>query len=220
MPEQLEQSRSPTRWRWTLLNRTSVIGLTGILLFLIFALTVPRFFSSENLLNMLRETALLGILASGMTFVFVVGEIDISVGSVFGFLTVIMGILVGRHGWNPWLAMLIVVPLGALTGANTGLIVTRIGIPSFVVTLAELVAYRSAALLVSGERPSVTNQAGSFYLLSGGYIGGNFPWLVIWMFGIVLLTSILLTKTKFGYHVFATGGDGQASASREFPCKE
>jgi ribose transport system permease protein len=217
MPEQLEQIRSPFRWRWTLLNRTSVIGLTGILLFLIFALTVPRFFSSENLLNMLRETALLGILASGMTFVFVVVEIDISVGSVFGFLTVIMGILVGRHGWNPWFAMLIVVPLGALTGANTGFIVTRIGIPSFVVTLAELVAYRSAALLASGERPSVTDKAGSFYVLSGGYLGGIFPWLVIWMFVIVLLGSILLTKTKFGYHVFATGGDGQASASRGIP---
>src|SRR6266850_1362815 len=155
------------RWRRVLLNRTYVITLTGMVVFLIFSFSVDRFLTIENLLNMLRQVALLGVLSVGMTFLFVVGEIDIAVGSIYGFLTVIMGILVGRHGWNPWLGMLAVVLLGAVVGANTGLIVTRIGIPSFVVTLAELVAYRSAALLASGERPSVTEGIGSFYSASG-----------------------------------------------------
>src|SRR6266850_255287 len=159
--------RWSNRLRRILMNRTYVITLVGILIFVAFSIAVDRFLTAENLLNMLRQVSLVGILRVGMTFLFVVGEIDISIGSIYGFLTVIMGILVGRRGWNPWLGMLAVVLLGAVVGANTGLIVTRIGIPSFVVTLAELVAYRSAALLASGERPSVTEGIGSFYSASG-----------------------------------------------------
>jgi ribose transport system permease protein len=199
------------RWRRAFLNRTYVITLTGIVVFIIFSVSVDRFLTVENLLNMLRQVALLGILSVGMTFLFVVGEIDISVGSIYGFLTVIMGILVDRHGWNPWLSMLAVVLLGAIIGANTGLIVTRIGIPSFVVTLAELVAYRSAALLVSGERPSIADGVGSFYIASGGYLAGTLPWLIVWMVVIVVLGSLVLARTTFGYHVFATGGDSDAA---------
>src|SRR4051794_22007813 len=86
------------RWRRAMLNRTYVITVTGIVVFVIFSFSIDRFFTLENLLNMLRQVALLGILSVGMTFLFVVGEIDISVGSIYGFLTVIIGILVGRHG--------------------------------------------------------------------------------------------------------------------------
>jgi ribose transport system permease protein len=201
------------RWHRLLLNRTYVTTMTGVFVFALFSFAADRFLTAENLLNMLRQMALLGILSVGMTFLFVVGEIDISIGSVYGFLTVLMGILVGRRGWNPWLGMLTVVVSGALIGANTGLIVTRIGIPSFVVTLAELVAYRSAALLVSGERPSVAEAAGSFYVASGGYLGGTLPWLIVWMAVIVVLGSVVLARTKFGYHVFATGGNSEAARS-------
>jgi ribose transport system permease protein len=197
--------------RRVLLNRTFVITLTGITIFAIFSLSVDRFFTVENLLNTLRQIAILGILAVGMTLLFVVGEIDIAIGSIYGFLTVVMGILVGRRGWNPWAGMLAVVALGGLIGANTGLIVTKIGIPSFVVTLAEMVAYRSASLLASGERPSEVEGSGFFYAASGGYIGGAFPWLIVWMMVIVIAGAVILTRTKFGYHVFATGGDQEAA---------
>jgi ribose transport system permease protein len=203
--------RGADGWRRVLLNRTYVITITGIFVFALFSFAVERFLTAENLLNTLRQMAVLGILSVGMTFLFVVGEIDISIGSIYGFLTVIMGILVGRRGWNPWLGMLTVVGLGALIGANTGLIVTKIGIPSFVVTLAELVAYRSAALLASGERPSVAEGVGSFYVASGGYLGSMVPWLIVWMAVILVLGGLVLAKTKFGYHVFATGGDSEAA---------
>jgi len=199
--------------RRALHNRTYVISLTGIVIFTIFSFSVDRFLTAENLLNMLRQIALLGILTVGMTFLFVVGEIDISIGSVYGFLTVVMGILVSRRGMNPWLALGAVTLLGAIIGANTGLISTKIGIPSFIVTLAELVAYRSAALLVSGERPSIAEGTGSFYTASGGYLAGTVPWLIGWMLVIVVLGSILLRRTRFGYHVYATGGDRDAARS-------
>lgn len=193
--------------------------LTAAILFLAFAVTVPHFVSADNLINMLRETAILGILATGMTLIFIAGEIDISVGSVYGFLNVIMGVLVARLGWNAWFAAALVVLLGAAKGIGTGTIVTWAGIPSFVVTLAELVAYRSAALLISGEQPSVTDKPGSFYFASGGYLGGSFPCLVIWMLGIAIAGGLVLAKTKFGAHVYATGGDRLASASWGIPVR-
>lgn len=201
----------------TLSSRSSVTILTAAALFLTFALVVPRFASGENLLNMLRETAVLGILSTGMTLIFVAGEIDISVGSVYGLLNVVMGVLVVRLGWSPWPAAVLVVLLGALKGVVSGVIVTQVRIPSFVVTLAELVAYRSAALLVSGEQPSATDQAGSFYSASGGYLGGSFPCLVIWILVVAVAGGVILAKTKFGAHVYASGGDRQSSASSGIP---
>jgi len=166
---------------------------------------------------MLRETAILGILATGMTLIFVAGEIDISVGSVYGLLNVVMGILVVRLGWNAWFAAAVVVLLGAAKGTATGAIVTRMGVPSFLVTLAELVAYRSSALLISGEQPFVADQPNSFYSATGGYLGGSFPCLAVWMLGIAAVGGFVLAKSKFGAHIYATGGDRQASASWGIP---
>jgi ribose transport system permease protein len=206
-------------WPRFIANRTVIVALMGVAIFVLFSVAVPRFLTASNLLNMLREVALLGIFASAMTFLFVAGEIDISIGSVYGFLTVVMGILVARHGWNPWLAMALVVALGAAIGANTGCIVTRIGIPAFIVTLAELVAFRSAALLVSGEQPSVADGLGGFYRLAGGSLPGRFPALVAWMLLVVILSAIVLARTKFGFHVYATGGDSIAAANWAIPVR-
>jgi ribose transport system permease protein len=211
------QAPVATAWLRLVQNRTSVVGLVALALFALFSVTVPRFLTQENVFNMLREVALLGIFSSAMTFLFVAGEIDISIGSIYGFLTVVMGILAGRHGWNPWLAMLAVIPLGALIGVNTGCIVTRIGIPAFIVTLAELVGFRSATLLISGEQPSVADGAGSFYGATGGYIGAHFPALVLWTLAVVAISALVLAKTRFGYHVYATGGDSTAAASWGIP---
>jgi ribose transport system permease protein len=198
-------------------NRTLVILLTAAALFLTFAATAPRFLRVESLINMLRETAILGMLATGMTLIFVAGEIDISVGSVYGLLNVVMGVLVVKLGWNAWIAAVAVVLLGAAKGTATGAIVTRMRVPSFVVTLAELVAYRSAALLISGEQPFVADRPSSFYAAAGGYLGGRFPCLAVWMLGTAALGGLALAKTKFGAHIYATGGDRQASARWGIP---
>ncbi len=77
----------------------------ALLVFAFFALTTDTFLTEFNLINILRNAALIGIVAVGMTYLLIAGEIDLSVGSVFGFLTVIMGLLVVVLGINPWLAM-------------------------------------------------------------------------------------------------------------------
>ncbi len=197
--------------RLVLRSRGTVITLVALVLFAVFSLTTSTFLTSDNLFNILRNISFIGIVATGMTFLLVAGEIDLSVGSVFGFLTVVMGVLVARLGISPWPALLLVIALGALVGLVNGLISTRLAIPSFVVTLAGFTAYRSAALLVSGPQPSAVEGAGLFYQVTGGDIGAGLPWLVVWMAVVMLIGGVILATTKFGYHVYATGGSLEAA---------
>jgi ribose transport system permease protein len=193
--------------------RTHGIAMVGLLLFAGFAIRVDRFLTFDNLLNMVRQVSLIAILSVGMTWLFVAGELDLSVGSVFGFLTVIMGILVTRFGMNPWLGSAAVVSLGCAIGALHGWIVTRLQIPAFIVTLAGLTAWRSGALLASGEQPSVTGAHGRFYEVTGGYIGGVVPWLIVWMLVVVTAGGVLLAHSRLGAHAYATGGNPDAARS-------
>ena len=100
-----------------------------------------------------------------MTFLLIVGEIDLSVGSVLGFLVIVFGVLATRWSLDPWLAAALVILFGIATGVLTALIRILLNIPSFIVTLAMLTAYRSLALIVSDERP-MSMQPGRHLLLA------------------------------------------------------
>jgi ribose transport system permease protein len=204
-------SVAPTLWQRLWGNPNAAITLVAIAVFAFFSLTTGTFLTEFNLINILRNAALIGIVAVGMTYLLIGGEIDLSVGSVFGFLTVIMGLLVVVLELSPWLAMVLVIALGAVTGTINGLIVTRIGIPSFIVTLAMLVAYRSAALIASGEAPLTTRGRTPFYELTGGELFGLVPWHVVWMLVIMAVGGLILARTRFGYHLYATGGNLEAA---------
>lgn len=206
-----QQDRQRAFLRILLSSRNLVITLVAVLLFTYFSLASDRFLTADNLLNILRNLSYVGIVAVGMTFLFIAGELDLSVGSVFGFLTVLMGALVARNGFDPWIAMLAVIVAGGFIGAMNGWITTRLNIPSFIVTLGALTAFRSLALILSGESPSTTEGVGLFYDVTGGYIGGVVPWLVVWMAVVMVIGGIVLAYTKFGYHVYATGGNRDAA---------
>jgi ribose/xylose/arabinose/galactoside ABC-type transport system permease subunit len=109
-----------------------------------------------------------------------------------------------------------VVALGLLIGVVNGTIVTRFGIPSFIVTLAMLTAYRSAALIISNQKPSTTPGQGLFYTITGGSIG-PVPWLIPWLLVVGLIGGVVLSTTKFGYHVYATGGSLEAARNSGIP---
>jgi ribose transport system permease protein len=204
-------SAPATFWQRLSGNPNVAITLVALIVFAFFSVTTSTFLTEFNLINILRNAALIGILAVGMTYLLIAGEIDLSVGSVFGFLTVIMGLLVVVLELNPWLAMMLVIALGAVTGTINGLIRTRIGIPSFIVTLAMLVAYRSGALIASGERPLTTRGRTPFYEFTGGELFGVVPWHVVWMLAIMAIGGLVLARTRFGYHLYATGGNLEAA---------
>lgn len=195
--------------RW-LTSREAVITWIGVAGFILCAFSVDRFLTIDNLLNLSRQIALIGIVSVGMTFLLVAGEIDISVGSVYGALNVVMGVLVVRHGFNPWVGLALVMAIGLAIGAFNGIAVTQVRVPSFIVTLAAMTAYRSAALLLSGEQPSVTDGAGSFYDVTGGYVG-RIPCLIVWMAAVMLVGGGILSQTRLGWHVYSAGGNELAA---------
>lgn len=199
-----------SRLRRLIAKRDIAIGLVGVLLFIVFSVSTETFLTAFNLTNMVRNVSLIGIVAVGMTFVLIAGEIDLSVGSVLGFLVIVFGVAVTRWMLDPWFAAALVILFGIGTGVLSGLIRVLLNIPSFIVTLAMLTAYRSLALIVSDERPMSVSGEGTFFWLTGGSVFG-IPWLIVWMIAVMAVGAVVLQYTRFGYHVYATGGNLNAA---------
>jgi D-xylose transport system permease protein len=113
------------------------------------------FLKPQNLTNLSLQIAAVGTVSIGITLVLFLGEIDLSVGSVAGLCAAIMTVLSVKHGWSPLVAIAVAVVAGGLIGMFQGLVVTFFGIPSFVVTLAGLIAWQGAQLKVLGETGTV-----------------------------------------------------------------
>ncbi len=152
-----------------------VIGLAVI--WIIFQSQNDRFLSALNLTNLMLQITATGLISIGVVYVLLLGEIDLSVGAVSGLAAAIMAVLNSQHGWNPYLA----IGAGILTGTTIGLIqgflFTRFLIPSFVVTLAGLLAWQGALLQVLGStgsinitNPKITGLANIFYSDTVGWI--------------------------------------------------
>jgi ribose transport system permease protein len=199
-----------SRLRRFLAKRDIAVAAAGVLLIVLLSVTTDTFLTEFNLTNMVRNVSLIGIVAVGMTFLLIVGEVDLSVGSVLGFLVIVLGVLVDRWSLGPWSAAPLVILIGIGTGVLNALIRIVLNIPSFIVTLAMLTAYRSAALIVSDQRPISVSGEGTFFWVTGGSILG-IPWLIIWMLVVMAGGAIVLRSTRYGFHAYATGGNLEAA---------
>ena len=202
------------------MREISVLGAT-VLLFVALSLATPLFPTPENLLLVARQISILAIIAIGVTFLFIAQEIDLSIGSIYGFLVVTLSVLIGKWGWYPWLAMLAIIVLGTLIGFVNGSLVTRFNIPSFIVTLGMLSVLRGAALLLSGGWPTIIKlpPEHSFLNITAGRAWHFVPTQVFWMAGLIIIAAFVLAKTQFGAHVYATGGNEEAAILTGIPTK-
>jgi ribose transport system permease protein len=172
----------------------------------------PDFFpTSSNLGNILREMSQLGIIAIGVSFVIVNGDLDLSVGSVFGFASLTVAQLVYFSNWSPWPAALVALGVGVVFGLVNGTLVTRLRLPAFIVTLAMMFIARGLTLAVSAsQRFSLTSNDLGFYALGQpGVLGINNQ-----VFVLILVLGVLGTvmwRTPFGYRVYASGGNRNAA---------
>ncbi|GIJ46492.1 ABC transporter permease [Virgisporangium aliadipatigenens] len=124
-------------------------GLAAIAV--VFGVLNEHFLSAENLTNLALQMAATGTISLGLVLVILLGEIDLSAGSVSGLCAVVMTILYVRHGWNPAAAVAVALAVAALIGALHGFMFTRLGIPSFVVTLAGLIGWQGLMLYLLGR---------------------------------------------------------------------
>ena len=130
-----------------------VIGL--VVIWAVFQSQNNAFLSSRNLVNLTQQSAATGTIALGIVLVLLLGEIDLSVGSISGLSAAILAVGFVNHGWALPLAIVVSLLAGALVGALYGLLYTRFGVPSFVITLAGLLGFLGLQLKVLGEEGSI-----------------------------------------------------------------
>lgn len=179
----------------------------------------PEFLSLANISNTLAFTVELGLIALAMTLLMTSGEFDLSVGSVFGFSAVIMWTLFNSGTMPLGIAFLIAIAVSLLIGFINGWFVTRLNIPSFLVTLGMLLVVRGTALYVTDGFPQRTWNAEGEWLaqmLVGDFYVGSFRvyMSVFWFALAAILAHMLLTGTKAGNWIQASGGNPNAARAR------
>jgi len=169
------------------------------------------FLDLQNLLSILQESVYIGILAAGMSFLLAMRELDLSVGSNFG-LSLVVAALLMQHGWTPWLAGAAAVAFGGLFGLVNALAVQIFQIPSIIATLATLSMGRGLAYALTSGQQVVNLPAGSsFFTFLGGKEGGVAVSVWVFLLVVVLLT-ITMHMTPFGYRVRSIGSNPDAAA--------
>jgi D-xylose transport system permease protein len=247
------------------------VVLALIVIWAVFYLQEPRFLSSVNLSNLVLQMTAVGLVSIGVVLVLLLGEIDLSVGAVSGLCAAILAVLSVKHGWSPYLAIAAGVLAGTAIGLFQGSVFTRFAVPSFVVTLAGLLAWPGAQLEVLGETgtvnindPKILGLTNTFYSDTVGWVlaliaiaayaamslrarqkrvsqGLSAPQVgllvlriglvavatlvAVWVLnddrGVPLAALILVgfclfffyvtTRTTFGRHIFAVGGNAEAA---------
>jgi ribose transport system permease protein len=184
-----------------------------LVLFVVLAVFATHFFTFSNLLSVAQQIAFLGIVATGETFLLVAGELDLSVGSAYGFLGIVLAWLLARHGIALIPAILLTLAAGIAIGVVNGLFTTRFRIPSFIVTLGMLGVLRGLALALAAGLPiTLPSLNPAWNAVSTGTLFGVIPAQVIWLVAVLILGSVVLARTKFGYAVYATGGNRRSAA--------
>jgi ribose transport system permease protein len=170
---------------------------------LVLALATDAFFTQGNLSNVIRQNAFTAILAAGMSLVILTGGIDLSVGSVVGLAGVLGADVLLRSGSVP-AGVAVGLLVGLAVGTVNGLAVTRLRVPPFIVTLAMMLVVRGAAYKYTNAR-TISGLPPSFAAISQGALSAAI------MAAVFALTWLLLMRTPFGRHVYATGGNAEAA---------
>lgn len=201
-----EMSRHLRRIDW----RSYVVYIAFVLIFLAFAVTQygNGFLSSYNLLNIVSQTTTISVMAVGMTFVIAAAEIDLSVGNAAGLASVTTALTIQSYG------VLMGILAGLLTGLAVGVVngtlVTRIGIPSFLVTLGMMGVTQGVGMWLTNTAPVPILSDAYNNPFGSGQIG-PLPILVLWTVVALALGHVVLRKTAFGRQVLATGGNEVAA---------
>ncbi|WP_027184039.1 ABC transporter permease [Desulfovibrio inopinatus] len=168
----------------------------------------PKFFTFQNFSNLLQQSSVTGIVSVGMTLVILVGGIDLGVGSVLALSGMIVSVLLAS-GYGLVVSIGASLLAGALMGCFNGLVSAKGGVPSFITTLATMVAARGLALLTTDGKP-VFNLPESFQWLGSGFVGPLPASGLLWIL-ITVISALVLKYTTFGRGLYAVGGNDEAA---------
>ena len=198
---------APRRINW----RDYVVYIGFVVIFAAFAIGLGQygFLTGNNLLNIVRQTATISVMAVAMTFVISSAEIDLSVGAVAGLGSVATALTISRFGVAPGIFAGLLT--GLIVGSINGLLVTRAGIPSFLVTLGTLGITTGVAMWITGTAPVPILNDTYNAVFGAGNLFGTIPSLLIWTLLALSVGHVILRKTPFGRQVLATGGNEVAA---------
>ena len=202
-----DASRFQSEWRKVALDYVGLLVALGLLV-LVFSLATKYFFSAETFRTIANQIPAMVLLSTGMTYVLIVAEIDLSVGSVLGLCGAVAGVTMTQWEWPLWAALVGVICVGGLCGAFNGLVAVRWRLPSFIVTLATMEMARGGAHAITQSQTQYIGPA------IGGIadttiLGLSLPFL----FAILVVAGgqLVLSRAVFGRHMVASGANAEAT---------
>lgn len=202
---------------------SKLLGIFGLLVFVCAGtyLANPAFGAPFNVMNMIELTSLFGIISIGVAFVIITGGIDLSIGSVIGLIGCLLPMLMVRYGWHPAAALAFVLSLSACLGLIHGLLITKLKLQPFVVTLCGLLIYRGLARAIANDQTQGfgTGFSGLKQWLTGNLIENltghpvafDIPMPALVLIVVTALASFLLNMTVWGRYLFALGRNEEAA---------
>jgi ribose/xylose/arabinose/galactoside ABC-type transport system permease subunit len=185
------------------------ILLAFLVVFVMFGALTPVFFHPLNILNVIRQVSIIGVIAVGMTFVILLGGIDLSVGSIVAFIGIIAAGFQVKWGGSLFLSIVVPLLIGGGIGFLNGFISTKGKLHPFIVTLGMMSIFRGATLLVAQGKP-ISGMSPAFRFIGAGMVG-PIPFPVILFLGCVIIAGIVLKRTVFGRYIYAIGGNEEAA---------
>jgi ribose/xylose/arabinose/galactoside ABC-type transport system permease subunit len=200
---------------WRLLRsvfgaRETGIALVVLIIGLILSLSSPYFLTPGNLAIVARQISLSAIIAMGMTLVILLGGIDLSVGSVVAFASVVIGYVMVRMQMPIWTGILAGIGVGVLVGLTNGFLVIRTAVPPFIVTLGMMGLARGAALVIT-KGSTISGLPTQYLMVGQGYVFGTVPIPVIIMLVLAVVLHIMLSRTTFGRRIYFIGSNEEAA---------
>lgn len=219
MPSETRISRGSGFFKKSLNFRELGPLILFIIAVVVFSILSPEFNSLMNISNMLAYIAELGIIAIGVTMLMTAGEIDLSVGSVFGSIPVLMFVLYNDKILPFWAAFLVALALAVIIGLINGLLVTKFRLSSFIITIGTLLIVRGVALYITAGSAQATyttvHWIKSMLITSIANIG-DFKLFasLIWFIVLAIVIHFILINTRFGNWIQATGGNLKSARAR------
>lgn len=189
--------------------KDKAIWVVLFLMFVIFAATTPKFLSASNLFTIARQVSIYGIASIGMTFVILLGDIDLSAGSVITFVNIVAAYLMVNSGYSMTAAVIVSLIAAILIGVLNGFLVSTIRIPAIIATFATQTIFAGLSYIICGGVP-IYGFDERFKIIGQGYVG-PVPIPVIIMICCFAIGSFILNKTYFGRFFYAVGGNAEAA---------
>ncbi|MDO5677233.1 MAG: ABC transporter permease [Propionibacteriaceae bacterium] len=188
------------------------VFLALVLIYIVFMVVAPNFASLGVAMDIVQQSAYIGVMALGATFIIATGGIDLSVGTGLSFVAVMAGVFLAGDWWNLPLGagLLLTLLVGALVGLVNGLNISFLGLPPFIATLAMMMAARGLALVVSDKQTISIKNPQYIWLFNGEIIPG-IKNAIVWFILLAIIASVMLNKTLLGRYAIAIGSNEEAT---------